>query len=162
MLFRSQEQVQDFLESEDFKFELETVIKEHEDELVRRRGPSKESRFAQPIVSIALVIDEQGIPMDFEIYKGNSSEFKTMAKSIEKLQKKFNVKNSYIVADRGLNSTENLNMLLNKQLGFVVAQKVSNLSKDLEKQMLNLDDYQTTMVPGVDIDSPETMVKYKV
>lgn len=111
---------------------------------------------------IALVIDEQGIPMDFEIYKGNSSEFKTMAKSIEKLQKKFNVKNSYIVADRGLNSTENLNMLLNKQLGFVVAQKVSNLSKDLEKQMLNLDDYQTTMVPGVDIDSPETMVKYKV
>ena len=111
---------------------------------------------------IALVIDEQGIPMDFEIYKGNSSEFKTMAKSIEKLQKKFNVKNSYIVADRGLNSTDNLNMLLNKQLGFVVAQKVSNLSKDLEKQMLNLDDYQTTMVPGVDIDSPETMVKYKV
>jgi len=111
---------------------------------------------------IALVIDEQGIPMDFEIYKGNSSEFKTMAKSIEKLQKKFNVKNSYIVADRGLNSTDNLNMLLNKQLGFVVAQKVSNLSKDLEKQMLNLDDYQTTMVPGVDIDSLETMVKYKV
>jgi len=111
---------------------------------------------------IALVIDEQGIPMDFEIYKGNSSEFKTMAKSIEKLQKKFNVKNSYIVADRGLNSTDNLNMLLNKQLGFVVAQKVSNLSKDLEKQMLNLDDYQTTMVPGVDIDSPDTMVKYKV
>ena len=44
----------------------------------------------------------------------------------------------------------------------MVAQKVSNLSKDLEKQMLNLDDYQTTMVPGVDIDSPETMVKYKV
>lgn len=158
----TQEQVQEYLESEDFKFELETVIKEHEDELVRRRGPSKESRFAQPIVSIALVIDEQGIPMDFEIYKGNSSEFKTMAKSIEKLQKKFNVKNSYIVADRGLNSTDNLNMLLNKQLGFVVAQKVSNLSKDLEKQMLNLDDYQTTMVPGVDIDSPETMVKYKV
>lgn len=111
---------------------------------------------------IALVIDEQGIPMDFEIYKGNSSEFKTMAKSIEKLQKKFNVKNSYIVADRGLNSTDNLNMLLNKQLGFVVAQKVSNLSKDLEKQMLNLGDYQTTMVPGVDIDSLETMVKYKV
>lgn len=111
---------------------------------------------------IALVIDEQGIPMDFEIYKGNSSEFKTMAKSIEKLQKKFNVKNSYIVADRGLNSTDNLNMLLNKQLGFVVAQKVSNLSKDLEKQMLNLDDYQTTVVPGVDIDSLETMVKYKV
>lgn len=65
----TQEQVQEFLESEEFKFELETVIKEHEEKLVRRRGPSKESRFAQPIVSIALVIDEHGIPIDFEIYK---------------------------------------------------------------------------------------------
>lgn len=53
-------------------------------------------------------------------------------------------------------------MLLKKQLGFVVAQKVSNLSKDLETQMLNLDDYEEALVPGVNIDSPETMVKYKV
>lgn len=158
----SEVQVQEYLESEDFKFELESAIKDSDDELIRRRGPSKESRFAQPIVSIALVIDEDGIPIDFEIYKGNSSEYKTMAKSIEKLQKKFNVRNSYIVADRGLNSTDNLNMLLEKKLGFVVAQKVSNLNKELEKQMLNLDDYQTAVVPGVDMDSPATKVKYKV
>ncbi len=62
-------------------------------------------------LSIALVINEEGIPIDFYVYAGNASEFKTMAASIESLKQKYNVKESIVVADRGLNSAANLKML---------------------------------------------------
>ncbi len=57
---------------------------------LRMRGSSKEHRTDLPLVSVALVIDKNGFPMDFEVFAGNSSEFKTMAQAIDTLQKKYN------------------------------------------------------------------------
>lgn len=68
------------------------------------RGPSKKHRFDLPLVSVAMVIDRNGFPMDVCVYSGNSSEFKTMKNSIEALKKKYEIGSSIVVADRGLNS----------------------------------------------------------
>ncbi|MDO4937665.1 MAG: hypothetical protein Q4E62_07105, partial [Sutterellaceae bacterium] len=45
---------------------------------LRMRGPSKEHRTDLPMVSIVMVIDKFGFPMDFEVFSGNTSEFKSM------------------------------------------------------------------------------------
>lgn len=110
-----------------------------DDKLVhfRMRGPSKEHRFDLPIVSIALVIDRNGLPMDVAVYSGNSSEFKTMKTSIEQLKKKYNVASSIVVADRGLNSLDNLTMLQDADFGFLMAQKVSQFKPELTRKMLD-------------------------
>ncbi len=108
---------------------------------LRMRGPSKEHRADLPLVSVALVIDKNGMPMDFEVYAGNASEFKTMRASINKLKAKYNIDNAIVVADRGLNSVANLQMLSNLNLGFIVAQKVTNLNAALTEQMLDLSKY---------------------
>lgn len=73
---------------------------------MRMRGPSKEHRSDLPLVSIALVIDKNGFPMDFEVFKGNSSEYRTMESTIRKLKDKYNIGHAIVVADRGLNSAE--------------------------------------------------------
>ncbi len=108
---------------------------------LRMRGPSKEHRADLPLVSVALVIDKNGMPMDFEVYAGNASEFKTMRSSIKKLKAKYNIDNAIVVADRGLNSVANLKMLSEIDLGFIVAQKVTNLNANLTKQLLDLTKY---------------------
>ena len=77
-------------------------------------------------------------PIDFYVYAGNASEFKTMAASIESLKQKYNVKESIVVADRGLNSAANLKMLQSNDLGFLMAQKVSNLDQKTTKAMFDL------------------------
>ena len=79
---------------------------------LRMRGLSKEHRFDLPLISIALVIDELGFPVDYEIYAGCSSEFTTMKQSIEKIKEKYHIEDTVLVADRGLNSAVNLQMLL--------------------------------------------------
>lgn len=108
---------------------------------LRMRGPSKEHRFDLPLVSIALVIDRNGMPMDVAVYSGNSSEFKTMSKSIDALKKKYHIQDAIVVADRGLNSLGNLNMLQDSGMGFLMAQKISQFSESLTKKMLNRSAY---------------------
>ena len=125
-------------------------------EYLRMRGPSKEHRFDLPLASIALVINEEGIPIDFYVYAGNASEFKTMSTSIGSLKKKYDVKESIVVADRGLNSASNLKMLLENDLGFLMAQKVSNLDQATTKAMFDPQGYMPITSNG------EEVGRYKV
>ena len=125
-------------------------------EYLRMRGPSKEHRFDLPLTSIALVINEEGIPIDFYVYAGNASEFKTMAASIESLKQKYNVKESIVVADRGLNSAANLKMLQSNDLGFLMAQKVSNLDQKTTKAMFDPEGYIPIIKQG------EQVARFKV
>ncbi len=121
--------------------EIVTRIEELKIEYLCMRGPSKEHRYDLPIVSIALIMDRNGFPIDFEVYSGNASEFKTMKQSIEGLKKKYHAKETIVVADRGLNSASNLQMLQDEKLGYLMAQKVTSLPKAIEEQMLKLEEY---------------------
>lgn len=98
---------------------------------LRMRGPSKEHRSDLPLVSIALVIDEWGMPIDFELYSGCASEYVTMHNSITRMKEKYHVEDTVVVADRGLNSTGNLKMLLEENLGFLVAQRITSMDTDI-------------------------------
>ncbi len=109
----------------------------NEDTCWRMRGLSKEHRYDLPLVSIALVIDDRGIPVDFDVFPGNFSEYNTMPRVIGDMKKKYNIKDAVVVADRGLNSVGNIEMLVKHGLGFIVAQKVSNLKPEYEKAMLD-------------------------
>lgn len=107
----------------------------NEDTFWRMRGLSKEHRYDLPLVSVALAVDDRGIPVDFDVFPGNFSEFKTMPKVIGNMKKKYNIKDTVVVADRGLNSVANIEMLVDHGLGFIVAQKVSNLKPKYEEAM---------------------------
>ena len=110
-------------------------------QFLKMRGPSKEHRFDLPIVSIALVIDKNGFPMDFCVYAGNDSEFATLKKSIKEFKEKYIIDDIIVSADRGINSVENLNLLKSFGFGFVVAQKVSQFSGDLYNLMIDKNNY---------------------
>ena len=91
---------------------------------LRMRGPSKECR-KDPIVSIAMVVDRDGIPIDFRVYPGNSSEKTTMKCSIDVLAKTYKITNAVVVADNGLNTNANLSRLVKENQGFLLAHSLS-------------------------------------
>ena len=91
---------------------------------LRMRGPSKECR-KNPIVSIAMVVDRDGIPIDFRVYPGNSSEKTTMKCSIDELAKTYKITNAVVVADNGLNTNANLIRLVKENQGFLLAHSLS-------------------------------------
>ena len=96
---------------------------------LRMRGPSKECR-KDPIVSIAMVVDRDGIPIDFSVYPGNSSEKTTMKCSIDELAKTYKITNAVVVADNGLNTNANLIRLVKENQGFLLAHSLSKAKQD--------------------------------
>ena len=107
--------------------ERRQLIEKHErarTSSLRMRGPSKECR-KDPIVSIAMVVDRDGIPIDFRVYPGNSSEKTTMKCSIDELAKTYKITNAVVVADNGLNTNANLIRLVKENQGFLLAHSLS-------------------------------------
>ena len=73
---------------------------------------SKEHRTHETQVLLGLLIDRCGIPLDYEIYRGNTAEVKTLMKVVESFREKCPQGKPIVVADRGLNSKDNLSKLI--------------------------------------------------
>ena len=78
----------------------------------RTKRPSKEHRYDLLLISIAMIVDENAIPVDFEVYSGCKSEYRSMPPKIKNMKEKYGIKDVIVVADRGINSVNNLKMLL--------------------------------------------------
>lgn len=81
-----------------------------EDEL-RSFGYSKDHKFNQGQVLLALVVTEEGLPAGYDIFPGNMYEGDTFRSAIEKIKTRYKVKRAVIVADSGLLSKNNIELL---------------------------------------------------
>lgn len=142
---KGQEEITSFLNSPDFSAELQAAIHRAEEQglFVRMRGPSKEGRYAQPLMGMSLVIDEHGFPLDFEVFPGNESEYGYLPKAVQSIKDKYHITQAYYVADRGLNSSANLDFIRQNKMGFIVAQKVSQQTKAQRSEMLSDEGWKT-------------------
>ena len=136
---KSSEEITAYLQTEQFAAELkrELDFADKAGLFMRMRGPSKEGRFAKPIMGMSLVIDERGFPLDFEIFPGNKSEYGYLKKAVESIKEKYGISDAFYTADRGLNSSLNLEFIQNCKLGFIVAQKISQQKPAQRKEMLS-------------------------
>lgn len=143
---KTDDEIEAHLNSEKFAQELAQELELSEQDILRMRGCSKEGRFAQPIVTVALAVDQTGFPIDCKVFAGNMSELKSIDPMLESLKKKYAVDDVYFVADRGLNSTETLDKIQKEKLGFVVAQKVSMQKKEIRELMMDIEGYQNCYI----------------
>ena len=105
------------------------------DEL-RDFGFSKNCKFNEVQVVMGMIIDSEGLPVGYELFKGNTFDGKTMIGALTNIKKRFGINRVIIVADRGLNSKGNLNLIKEAGYGYIMATKVKGSSKDLQEKML--------------------------
>jgi len=75
-------------------------------------GRSKEKRFGSPLVTLGLVIDENGFPKCSRVFRGNASEPTTLKAMLEYLEENVDISvRPTIVMDAGLSSEKNLKMI---------------------------------------------------
>ena len=91
-------EIDDWLESPEFDAELKEQLKADEELILRMRGRAKEGRLSQPIVTVALAIDQTGFPIDVGIFAGNLSELRTLSVMLDSLRDKYRIKDIYFVA----------------------------------------------------------------
>ena len=85
-----------------------------------KRGYSRDSRPDRPQVCIGLVVTEEGFPLGYEVFAGNTHDSQTVQTMIEALEKKYGSLNRVWVMDRGMVSEANLKFLRERGGRYIV------------------------------------------
>ena len=89
-------------------------------------GRSKEKRSDCRLVTLALMVDNTGMPVFSQIYGGNQSEPATLADVLDKIQAESTLYPELrptIVMDRGIATRENIGLVLAKEFNYVVIER---------------------------------------
>lgn len=92
-----------------------------EDGELRKRGVSKEHRI-DPIIQMGLFIDSNGLPVSMSLFPGNTSDTLTLQPVMVEVKKAYQLQRLIVVADKGLNSTKNIDFICQNGDGYVVSQ----------------------------------------
>lgn len=118
---------------------------------LRKRGPEKNKR-PDPIVEMGLLMDKTGIPLSYDLFPGNESEKKSLMPIIKRTKKDYDFGRTIVVADRGLNTSENIIHLSGTSLeqakklnGYVYGQSVRGADEEFKKWVLE-QDYTTDLL----------------
>jgi len=85
-----------------------------------QRGYSRDSRGDRPQVCIGLVVTEDGFPVGYEVFAGNTNDSRTVKTIVEAMEKKYGTLNRVWVMDRGMVSEENLKYLRGRGGHYIV------------------------------------------
>ncbi len=134
-------------------------IKE-EDEF-KRKGFNKDGKHQQPQIVLGLLVSEGGYPLDYDVFEGNKYEGDTLIPIIEHFASKHQVQQLIVVADAGLLSQKNINLLTQKQYHYILGARVKNESEAITKQILalKLQDGQSESIARE--DGTRLVVSYK-
>jgi len=111
-----------------------------EDEL-RRFGYSKDHKFNQGQVLLALMVTREGLPVGYDVFPGNMYEGDTFIQAIDKIKKRYRVKRVIIVADSGLLSKQNIELLEKEKMEFILGARLRGLSQKWQNRLLDNTDY---------------------
>ena len=105
-----------------------------EEDGFRERGMSKDNKRNETQVVMGLLIDGSGIPISYRLFNGNRHELHTMEEVIDDVLNNYTIKEIIIIADRGLNSKANLEMIRGKGLNYIVGSKGSAVPNSLKEK----------------------------
>jgi len=112
---------------------------DEEDDL-RKRGCSKEHR-PEPIVQMGLFMDDQGLPVTYGLFPGNTNDVITMRPMMDKLLTGLGNQHYIYVADKGIMSGMNITQIILDRKGYIISDSVRKTTKDMKDYVLDQDGY---------------------
>jgi transposase len=128
---------------------------------IAKRGYSRDSRPDRPQVCLGLVVTEEGFPLGYEVFAGNTHDSKTVQTIVESLEKKYGSLNRVWVLDRGMVSEKNLKFLRERGGQYIVGTPKAML-RQFEQHLTEKD--WTSAQAGVEVklvpspDGDETFI----
>ena len=113
---------------------------------LRGFGFSKDCKFKETQVVLALVTTTGGLPITYRLFPGNIYEGHTLISMIEEIKKVHEVGKVLLVADRAMFSRENLDAMDARSIKYIVASRLKQLPKKLRTEILESEDFAPTVV----------------
>lgn len=126
-------------------------IKEPDD--FRKKGVSKEHR-KSPIIQMGLLMDNNGLPITYKLFEGNTNDCETLMPVLDDLKDDYGLGKIIVVADKGMNTGENIAYNIIKKNGYIYSQTIRGGSDEFKKYVLDQQGYS--------IDSNDFKIKSRV
>lgn len=118
-------------------YDMTTLYFETEDEDdLRKIGFSKDGKFQNPQIMLGLLVGQNGYPVGYDIFKGNTFEGHTLIPVLQKIQKKYGFGNPIVVADAALLSKKNLDDLAEENYQFIIGARIKNETEEIKSKIL--------------------------
>jgi transposase len=108
---------------------------------LRKKGPSKEYR-KDPIVQMGLLLDKKSLPISYKLFPGNTHDSETLMPMLAQIKKNFGVRRIIAVADKGLNSGDNMAFGTVLGDGYIYSKSVLAASDEFKRWVLDENGYR--------------------
>lgn len=119
-------------------YDMTTLYFEASDEDdLRKTGFSKDGKAQNPQIFLGLLVGLGGYTIGYDIFEGDTYEGHTLIPFLKKISQKFNLTKPIIVADAGLLSNENINILQGKGYEYIIGGRLKNEPQKIKEQILS-------------------------
>ena len=108
----------------------------------RRMGYSKDLKFNQPQVLLALLVNKEGLPIGYETFAGDFYEGHTLMPTLERIRSRYEIDKVICVADAGMLNEKNIKELEAGGFQYIVGARLKNMSQAVKEHMLDRHQYQ--------------------
>jgi transposase len=113
-----------------------------QDDNLRQCGFSKDHKFQEVQVVLALIVTKEGMPLGYEIFPGNTFEGHTFIPTISKMRARFEIDRMIVVADAGMMTKENIQVLENIGCEYILGARIKNMKENVQEKILNKIQYR--------------------
>ncbi|MFZ5986515.1 MAG: IS1634 family transposase [Bacillota bacterium] len=106
---------------EGFFYDITSTYMEGSHCMIAKLGYSRDHRPDLEQIVIALLITPQGSPFYWKVLEGNTQDVTTLPGVVNDLKQRFGLKKCHLVFDRGMVSSEHLNLLETQELTYLSA-----------------------------------------
>ena len=110
---------------------------------IRNFGFSKDGKHRHVQIVLALIVTQEGLPIDYFEFPGNTYEGHTLIPAIEQMQKRYNIDKAILVVDAALMNKINLKELDDRNIQYVISSRIKNVNKSMKQEIFNINNYET-------------------
>lgn len=126
---------------------------------LRKRGYSKDHRNDLPQVVLGLCVNELGMPLSYRLYPGNTYEGTTLGDGIKYAKNKAGARSMTVVADAGMLSKKNLDIIRDSEMKFIVSARIKNLNANVTRQITD-HDFVANPIMELDYNGDRLVIAY--
>jgi transposase len=144
-LIDSQERIENELASKHLEegalvlYDVSSTYLEGEGCQLAKYGYNRDKKKGKTQIIFGLLCDKNGCPIAVEVFEGNTKDSETLSNQIEKVRKRFGIKNVVWVTDRGILTNAKINELVKSREGL---DYISGLTKPQIRKLAEVETIQ--------------------
>jgi transposase len=111
-------------------------------------GFSKDCKFNQVQVVLALATTSEGIPVGYKLFKGNTAETKTLILCLDEWKKSIDIQKVIFIADRAMFTKENIYEIERRGYSYIISAKIRTMDNFTKNKILNEECYKIREING--------------